>query len=626
MCGINGLFQFAYEMDEDALGTKIHEMNKLITHRGPDAEGVYVDSQIALGMRRLSIIDLTTGNQPIFNEDRTMLIIMNGEIYNYRALREKLVRRGHSFTTMSDTEVVLHLYEDDGRECLKALEGMFVFAIYDIRCRELFIARDRFGEKPLYYAIDGRKMCFASELKSIIGTNLVDKVIDEVALSQYFQLTYIPAPRSIIKGVRKLPAATCLTVNSAGGSELYSYYSVPYYQETTMKDYDQCKEKLRGEVFRAVEERMVSDVPVGSFLSGGIDSTIITAILATLSSKTVDTFTVSFDKKEYDESTKAAAVARRYKTSHHLCRMSFDEALSAIDPVFANMDEPFADSSVVATYLVSRAASEHVKVVLTGDCGDELFAGYSKYLASHYSKRYLAIPKVIRNRVIEPLVGILPDDSTKMRQVKKVIRNAGYSQSQQQVRLMSLGFKDDEIARLLLTCHEQDFLSQICETYLEAQEKVDAITASQYVDLKTVLEGDMFPKVDRASMLASLETRAPLISKSVVECAYKIPSQFKIHGRRQKIIFKDAFSDMIPDEVLHASKHGFSIPVAEWLRNELRVPLENALSSEYLEEQGLFDSSYVSKIMEEHMSLKENRSGELWALYVFQEWYQRWMV
>ena len=619
MCGING-FAFFQNSEKDRNEKLINEMNGRIYHRGPDDNGNYADSHMAIGMTRLSIIDLSTGEQPITNEDGTLKIVFNGEIYNYREIRKTLLEKGHIFQTESDTEVVLHAFEEFGKDCTNVLKGMFAFAIYNLVDGSLFLARDRIGEKPLYYTKTENVFIFASELKSILATDLIEKRINKTAFAQYLMLTYIPAPLTILENVYKLPAAYYMTVLATGEIETAQYWDVVYNEKDKITDYDECKRMLRKSLFDAVEHCMVSDVPIGAFLSGGIDSTIITGIMSSISDAPVNTFTIGFRDKNYDESDRAALASKQHRTNHHVYYIDYKNMLDNIDRLLANMDEPFADSSLIPTYTVSQLARQEVKVVLTGDAGDELFAGYEKYLIGYYSDLYNKLPRLVRKGVIEPAVHVLPANHPLVRKANKVIENSRADIFAQRRNLMCLGAKYDTINRLLRYdgCDALDFIRAYYDRYADSACEVDR---TLYTDLKVVLEGDMLFKVDRASMLASLETRVPVLYPDVVELAAKIPANFKIKAGNKKIILKDTFSDLIPEKLLTAPKKGFSVPMADWLKHELREELTAVLDPVVLEKQGLLNPDYVQLLLQEHLSGKRNHNGILWAIYVFEKWY-----
>lgn len=622
MCGINGFIYNKPNNIEDNISL-IASMNSRIIYRGPDDEGVYADTQAALGMRRLSIIDLCTGKQPIYNEDNTKVIVFNGEIYNYRELRETLASKGHVFKTKSDTETILHAYEEYGKGCPDKLNGMFAFAIYDISKQELFIARDRAGEKPLYYYMDEEKLVFASELKSIIRCFDIKKEINRDALNQYLSLTYIPAPLTIFNNIFKLEAGSHMLYNN-GSLRIEKYWDIDSKKSDLIYDYEECRKKLREYMFRSIEKKMISDVPLGAFLSGGIDSSIVTGIMSRLSSKPVETFTIGFRDKAFDESGRAAIVAQKNNTSHHVHYLDYDNAVDELDTILDTFDEPFADSSSIPTYFVSKFAREHVTVVLTGDAGDELFAGYSKYLVNYYSDMYNKVPAFLRRQVFERLVYSLPDKSPMTRKMRKVIENAGQDIFTKRKNLMFLGFNGNKTEELLKKDHISrtgcDFID---DTYFK-NEKFDELAKTLYTDFKVVLEGDMLVKVDRMSMLNSLETRVPLLDRDIMELAFKIPSEYKLKGRKQKHIFKDTFKDLIPDGILNKSKRGFAVPIGEWFKGPLKARLQGLLDEELIASQGIFDHDYIKRLLEDHFSERVNNAYPLWALFVFQNWYLRY--
>ena len=623
MCGINGIIQFNHKRTAGDLRNIVHDMNERIIHRGPDDEGLFADEFCSLGMRRLSIIDLAGGNQPIWNPDHTKVIVYNGEIYNFKVLREELIKAGYSFRTNSDTEVILLGYEEYGVEILNKLEGMFAFVIYDLNEKKWILARDRTGEKPLYYHIDPEKAIFASELKSITATGLVKKEIDTTALSQYFQLTYIPAPLTIFTGIRKLPPGHYVVIDADGGSEIKQYWHLNSEIDPSI-GYEEYKQKLREALISSVERRMISDVPIGAFLSGGFDSSIVVGIMSLLSPGKVNTFTVSFDDKIYDESKLAELVAKKNNTNHTVLKISEEEILGNIPDLLGNIDEPFADSSLIAVNAISKKAREYVKVVLTGDGGDELFAGYNKYLLPYYGNRYKKIPKFLRKGVIEKSLNLLPSKSYRVMGIRKVINACGLDEVEQIRYMMSLGFKPDELKELIpgIDTETMDFIS---EQYAFLS-STDAQTRTQYVDVKTVLEGDMLPKVDRASMFASLETRVPMLDSNVIELAFNTPTEYKIKGKNRKIILKDTFRDLLPDELFRAPKHGFGVPVSDWLENSLKDQLLKYSDEEFLRSQGLFSADYIGKVIEQHMTHQIDRFSTLWSFYVFQNWYEREMM
>ena len=623
MCGINGIIQFNQNRITDDLRKIVHNMNEQIIHRGPDDEGLFADELCSLGMRRLSIIDIAGGNQPIWNPDHTKVIVYNGEIYNFKILRDELIKAGYSFRTNSDTEVILLGYEEYGVRFLNKLEGMFAFAIYDLNEKKWILARDRTGEKPLYYHIDSEKAIFASELKSITATGLVKKEIDTTALSQYFQLTYIPAPLTIFSGVKKLLPGNYMEITDDGKVTIKQYWSLVSEIDPSI-GYETYKQKLRESLISSVEKRMISDVPIGAFLSGGFDSSIVVGIMSLLSPGKINTFTVSFDDKIYDESKLADLVAKKNKTNHTVLNITEEEILENIPALLNNIDEPFADSSLIAVNAISKKARDYVKVVLTGDGGDELFAGYNKYLLPYYGNKYKKIPRLLRRGVIEKSLNLLPSKSYRVMGIRKVINACGLDEVEQIRYMMSLGFKPDELKNLIpgINTETMGFISEQYSLLKDA----DAQTRTQYVDVKSVLEGDMLPKVDRASMFASLETRVPMLDSKVIELAFNTPTEYKIKGKNRKIILKDTFRDLLPDELFHAPKHGFGVPVSDWLENSLKDQLFEYADEEFLLNQGLFQPEFIKQVIDEHMAHKIDRFSTLWSFYVFQNWYKREMM
>jgi asparagine synthase (glutamine-hydrolysing) len=624
MCGING-FVYNQPASAEQNAAALRKMNSLITYRGPDDEGVFVNDSVAIGMRRLSIIDLCTGNQPIFNEDQTKLIVFNGEIYNFHKLRDELAACGHIFKTKADTETILHAYEEYGSECLDKLNGMFAFAIYDLKTGELFIARDRAGEKPLYYCRDDDKFVFASELKSILGAFDIKKEINKDALNRYLSLTYIPAPLTIFNNIFKLNAGCYMTVRN-GDIDIHKYWDIRFSEESEKLPYEEYKRQLRSYLTDSVEKKMISDVPLGAFLSGGIDSSIITGIMSRLSPRPVETFTIGFRMKEFDESDRAGIVAKKNNTNHHLHYLEYEDAVKCLDDIIATFDEPFADSSAIPTYFVSKYAGEFVKVVLTGDAGDELFGGYSKYMINYYADMYGRIPQGIRKHVIEKLVYSLPDKSSVTRKVKKVISNTGEDLFEKRRNLMLLGFNGSNIQSLLLPEYRIPDCCSFIRGIYDTPSVVDELTKTLYTDFKVVLEGDMLVKVDRVSMLNSIETRVPLLDRCVMELAFNIPSEYKIKGRLQKYILKDTFSDLLPGEILGKGKRGFAVPIGEWFRGPLKTSLMELLSEKFIKEQGIFNIEFVNKLLDDHFSARSNNYSQLWTLYTFQRWYLKYFA
>ncbi|MGN0495223.1 MAG: asparagine synthase (glutamine-hydrolyzing) [Lachnospiraceae bacterium] len=622
MCGINGLFDFKRKYNMEKSWEIVHRMNEHIIYRGPNHEGIYQHENVTMGMRRLSIVDLNSGNQPVFNEDKSIAVVFNGEIYNFQQLRVELQECGHYFYTNTDTEVIVHAYEEYGIGFLDKIDGMFAFSLYDQSKEELLIARDRMGEKPLYYYVDDNRFLWASELKSIIGTGIVPKEISKQGLNQYLQLTYIPAPLSIYNNVYKVLPGHYLCVSQEGTVKDGEYWSLRNIKKNTDITYEEAQQRLKELIKSSVRDRMVCDVSYGAFLSGGIDSGTIVGIMSELAESPVDTFTMGFQEKEYDERKRAKKVAQMHKTNHHEYVLDFGQVLEKLDLILEKMDEPFSDPSLLPTYFVSEFASEHVKVVLTGDAGDELFLGYNKYLINYYSTMYKKFPKWMRF-LFKSIVLKLPDKSALTRKMRKVLNCAEKDIFTQRKELMTCGFKEYECSLLLKNqFYDKNSMDFVLHKYEELKNSTEW-SKTQYLDLNIVLEGDMLTKVDRASMLHSLETRTPLLSRDIIEFAFSLPDDYKIKGKKLKSIMKDAFSDLLPKGFVNMPKSGFEIPLDYWFRNQMQSEIEELLNEETICEQGIFDESYVRQILEEHYSGRKNRKSEIWTLFVFQKWYMK---
>ncbi len=631
MCGINGFIRLKEPKTypQQWMRNLVHCMNQKIIHRGPDAEGLYADSFCALGMRRLSVIDPATGSQPVFNASRNKLIIFNGEIYNYKELRDELISKGCIFHTKSDTEVILLGIEQMGKDFVKRLEGMFAFCMYDSQKRKWLLARDRAGEKPLYYYQTAGFLVFASELKSLTATGAVPKEIDEEALTTYFQLGYIPAPMCILKGVKKLMPASVMEIYADGRVDTDTYWYLKTTQDDQYQDYEFCKKKLRETLSDSVSRRMISDVSLGAFLSGGFDSSIITGIMAQASAHPVETFTIGFKEKAYDESRMAELVSRKYGTRHHVFWLDWKEESKDIDLLLENIDEPFADPSMAASYAVSRMARDYVTVALTGDAGDELFAGYQKYLMFYYGNLYKKMPAILRKNAAKPLAERIPSSNSLSRKVRKVILNADAPAALRAKRMMCRAFQYHEVKKLLpgLNVSKMNFIKrQFYEADRNGTGLINDQKRTQYVDFKTVLEGQMLPKTDRAGMLASLETRVPMLDKHVTELAFQMPDRFKISRTNQKIILKDAFQDMLPDELYKMPKHGLDVPVGMWMDGALKKRMEKYTDAGFLHRQGLFDKRFIDGIIQKHKTLDIDWSTKVWSFFVFQSWYETYIL
>src|SRR5689334_14591585 len=625
MCGITGWANLdSHAPPPDGAKDLLHAMCERMLHRGPDSEGLFVTTGAALGMRRLAIIDLVTGEQPAFNEDRSVAVILNGEIYNYRELRRDLEKRGHSFRSASDTEVLPHLYEEYGDDMVRELNGMFAFALWDSNRRRLLIARDRFGEKPLYWGVFDRTLLFASEPKVLLAHPSVRPTLSLQALRHYLSFDYVPAPLSIYEGINKLPAAHKLTIEN-GRVNIERYWRLSYKTADPVPSENEAAEQLRELLADAVRMRLVSDVPLGVLLSGGVDSSTVAALAVPASSEAVKTFSISFAEASFDESAYARGVAKFLGTDHHEKRLSANLAANLVSEIGAWMDEPFSDPSLVPTYLLSRFTRKHVTVALGGDGGDELFAGYQMYAGHRWAEVYKRVPAPLRRGLIEPMVRLLPVKTKNLSFDYKALRFVngvnydtvtrhhvwfGSFTPQEQEQLLSpeaLAVSDGEIyadARAIAAECNND----------------DLVTRMQSVDTRLYLAEDILTKVDRASMAVSLEVRAPFLDPRVAEFASSLPSRYKLHGYTSKYILKKAAKDMVPSFVWRRGKKGFGVPFAKWLKAELRPLARDLLSPERLRRGGLFNPEYVAKLQDEHERGVANHRKLLWTLLSFELW------
>ena len=621
MCGIVGIIDFSGPVSDELISVI---NNRLIT-RGPDAQGVYTYNNVGLGHRRLSIIDIASGNQPMLDKSEDLVIVFNGEIYNFLQLKDELERKGVHFQTKSDTEVILATYKMYGiQKSLEKLEGMFAFALLDKQKGKVFLCRDKFGEKPLYLLNRGSRLVFASEMKSLSPES--EKVIDPVALNLFFGMTYIPAPYSIFKDIRKVEPGTFLEVTLDGSTEAQkiTYYDLRQRvkRQTKLDNFDDAKARLKTLLFESVKNRMVADVPVGSFLSGGIDSSIVSTVMHQISiGSRINTFSVGFNEKEYDESERAEIVADYLSSNHKINFVDFDKVVDQIDDIILYYDEPFGDSSAIPSNEVAKLARKDVKVVLTGDCADELFGGYEKYLAQHYVTQYKKLPGLVK-KLVSILVGSLPHNrltNKYLRRIKKVINNAHLSGFDLHFEMMNLGVSDSDRKNLFVTSYYSEIRDVVKQRYQSYQGSEQ--DKGSYTDLTTVLEGDMLVKVDRMCMKNSLEARVPFLDSKIVEFAFSIPFDFKIKGTNKKYILKETFRDLLPEQTLNYKKQGFGVPVDYWLKVQLKDSMLKFLSKDFIEKQGIFNVDIVNQWYNEHCDGKENHKGKLWCYYVFQIWY-----
>jgi asparagine synthase (glutamine-hydrolysing) len=615
MCGIAGYVSAGAPAGQNI----VRQMCAQIRHRGPDDEGVYVDGQCAIGMRRLSIIDLEGGHQPISNEDGSVWVVFNGEIYNFADLRRELISKGHRFRTNSDTETLVHLYEEEGIAGLSKLRGMFAYAIWDGRRRKLLLARDRFGKKPLYYTQIGEGFYFGSELKCLRAAG-VPMTMDAEAIRIYLQFGYIPYPWSAFAGIKKLPPGHWLTLDSEGRVEMGRYWEPPppFEGESSQSEEEICEEVRR--VFdESVRMRMIADVPLGAFLSGGIDSSLVVASMAMQSRLPVRTFAMGFEEQEFNELPYARMVARKYGTEHHE-QIVRPDAVDLVPKLIHFFDEPFADASAVPTYLVSKFASESVKVVLSGDGGDEFFGGYPSFFETDASRRYDAIPQWTRS-LLSGIADALPYSARGKNLLRSISRPTPLDRYFEQ----SVCFSGYPLRRQ--TLNPEWMLpanaGAIRAVFRDAilPDRYDAVSQAMHFEATAKLAGDILVKVDRMSMANSIEVRCPLLDHVLAETANRIPNAMKLKNGKGKLILLKALGDRLPPELLTRPKSGFGIPFAQWFRGPLRPMLWDSLTSKSFLDRGFFTSSErITALLREHDSGRRDNSVFLWLLLILQLW------
>lgn len=614
MCGIAGKINFdtsnKIEMDE------LKKMTNSIRHRGPDDEGFYINNNIALGFRRLSIIDLNTGHQPLSNHNNTLWITFNGEIYNYRQLRKELINKGKSFKTETDTEVILLLYEEYGKNCLDHLRGMFAFVIWDERKKELFGARDRFGIKPFCYYLDNHCFVWGSEIKAIKAASNINRTINLNAIDSYFSYGYVMKELSIYNEIKKIEAGHYFILKPYEKEKLFikRYWDINF-----DPDYSKSKEywenKLQDTLNETIELTMISDVPIGAFLSGGIDSSIVVALMSKIGNKAINTYSIGFKEENYNELKYAKLVSERFGTKHNELIVDFN-SINFIPELVSMYDEPFADSSAIPTFLVSKFASESVKVVLSGDGGDELFAGYESYSKMLSIKNNLYNNKLINNLIFKSLNYLIPD----------YFFGKGYSyyrsKDKNKIGAYFNLFKDYERKKLYTKRSKNilgDFMSENLKLELISNDETAFISKMQKLDIKTYMVDDILTKVDRASMFNSLEVRVPLLDHKFAELSFKIPPELKINKISKKHIFKEAFKNLLPDEILTHKKQGFGIPLNEWLKGPLKEYAYDSLVNN--NETGDFiNKQYLHQVLNNHQKNIRDFSPQIWALLIFNEW------
>lgn len=620
MCGINGIISF---LPNKKLGYQLKLMNEQIIHRGPDETGLYVNrtNEVGMAMTRLSIIDLKTGSQPIYNEDQSLVIVLNGEIYNFLNLRHHLKEKGIIFKTTSDTEVVIKLYELYGTDSFALLDGMFSFSIYDKRQNKVYIARDFFGEKPLYFSPQKNNFIWSSELKSLIKIIDQKPKISKNGLNLFLRLTYIPAPHTIYENIHKLEANSFLEYNI----NTHSYQIVPIHKPKKLPkldiDFTTAKQQVFDLVNESVQSRSIADVPIGTFLSGGVDSSIVSWVLAQQSNQPINTFSIGFKKKSFDETDKSRVVANLIGSKHHEFIIDEFDLSGDLDKILLNFDEPFADSSALPTFLVAQKTAKYLKVALTGDGGDEVFGGYNKYYMGRINQRYTKlIPEFLHfglKKTFKTLFSLKEDNRGLNFKIHKLLNAIDYHDDFYW-QIISLGFPNDLLQQILLP-HLRG--KNVFAHYKQKVSKVTSLSDFRKVDKLVSLEGDLLVKVDRTGMLNSLETRAPFLNRKLWNFTLQLPENYLIKGTNKKYILKKAFEKYFPVGFLNKSKKGFGVPVGDWLRSSLKEELLSFIEPGFLRQQQIFEVEALSKIVNEHIKAKKDYTFQVWAIYSFQKWY-----
>jgi asparagine synthase (glutamine-hydrolysing) len=624
MCGIAGIVNTEGDLRVDR--TTIQRMCQSIFHRGPDEEGVYVKGGVGLGIRRLSIIDLSGGQQPVHNENKTIWVVFNGEIYNFLELRAELERVGHQFYTNTDTEVIVHLYEDMGSECVQKLRGMFALAVYDERRHSLLLARDRLGKKPLHYSLEGGQLVFGSEIKALLTAMPILPAVDRDAILQYFYFGYIPDPATAFGSIRKLPPGFLLEFSN-GQIRLRRYWDLPAYGTAVAKSEDEYLEEMQCELKEAVRIRLISDVPLGAFLSGGLDSSTVVALMAQVSVEPVKTFTIGFSKEDFNEAGAARIVAKHFGTEHHelIIEPEIGETLNQLSH---SLEEPFADSSILPTYYISRLTRQYVTVALAGDGGDELFAGYTRYARSLHPNFGDHIPDYLGRFYRESIYPHLPTG----------FRGRSFLFNR------SLPLRDrylDAISFLpvyhrMSALFSRDFLSSFdhgtqplegFQRYFDNAPASTSLGRLLYLDTKTYLPGDILTKVDRMSMAASLEVRAPILDHVFVEWAARLPDRMKFRNGQGKYLLKKLAERLgVPREVLGRPKRGFALPLIHWMRGELKEEFTEILLEPQTLQRGYFNPQSIREVVEEHWRGRRDHSAEIWMLLMFELWHRNFLA
>jgi len=623
MCGICGIYDFDREREVDP--NLVQKMCGVLTHRGPDQQGRYLNGNVGLGILRLSIIDLVSGDQPIHSEDRSRWIVFNGEIYNYQEISEFLRSKGHSFYTRSDTEVILHAYEEFGEACVQKLNGMFAFAIWDGENQRMFLARDRLGIKPLFYHLTPDKLLFGSEIKAILADPTVKREVDHRSLHSYLSLNYMPAPQTMFRGIHQLLPGHSLTC-TRGQVSVKPYWDLRYSVQPGREDRFYM-EGFEERLTESIRRRLISDVPLGAFLSGGLDSSSIVAIMSRLSDRPVKTFSIGFEDKSYNELPYARMVSQVFRTEHHELVVKPD-MVALLPKLVWHAEEPTADSSAVPVYYVSKLAREHVKVVLSGDGADELCAGYETYMANRLARAYRKLPPLIRKQCLFPLIMHLPVSTKKYSfefKAKRFLQGVELSPEEAHFSwrlIFTEAEKRDLYTDQLREELEKESTFRLCGDYFLKAAYAGRLNQALYVDTRFYLPNDMLVKVDRMSMANSLEARVPFLDHELVEFAATLPDHLKLRGiTGRKHVLRRVMQPHLPAKIVNRRKGGFNIPVADWITNDLREFVQDTLTTRVIREAGWFNPDTVQRILHDHFRKARDNGHKIWGLVVLFLWW-----
>jgi len=626
MCGIVGIIN---SNSRAVSGEILKRMNRCIVHRGPDEDGFYIRENVGLAMRRLAIIDLKGGQQPIFNQDKTKAIVFNGEIYNFQEIKRNLEERGHQFYTNCDTETIIHLYDEYGADCVQHLRGMFAFAIWDETDKSLFVARDRIGKKPLLYSHQPNgDLIFGSEFTALLAHPDISREVDTQAIHHYLSYLCVPAPLTAFKQIRKLAPGHWLRWKD-GEIEMKRYWLPDFSKKIVISETEAIEETLR--ILReATKMRMISEVPLGAFLSGGVDSSTVVALMAEESTQPVKTFSIGFEEEDFSELKYARRVAEHIGAEHHEFIVR-PNAIEILPKLVEHYGEPYADSSAIATYYVAKETRKHVTVALNGDGGDESFAGYERYFAMRLAEKYHKIPALLRKNLIETAVNAFPTSEIKRsraRDLKRFVRAASLPKVERYFRWVSAidrQSKDDLYTTDFKNTVEKFDSAQFLEQWFDKTNGSGIVDATMFTDQQTYLPNDLLVKVDIASMANSLEARSPFLDHKVIEFAASLPENIKLRGTETKYLLKKAASRIVPPEVLYRKKMGFGVPLTHWFRGELKDFLREHLLSEKFAKRGIIKSEVVTKLVDEHTNGERDHVWQLWTLLMLELWFQRFI-